>query len=379
MGDNFSRSYLYLKGKTYYFNRHVPLDLKGHYKTRRIRLCLKTASRPEATKAAKSIAQRLDDYWMALRLSSMDIPALHLLRQKPIEESNAPTLSESLATYLRLKGSQKSITFHNGAKRNIQSVINLLGDRPLDHYLSSDAAAFRDYSLDRGLTVASVKRNFSTIRSVINLTIAEQGLDCRNPFSKVFFPDLDDVKDRKPFPIDKLKALQSQCRIEDDSKRWLIALISDTGLRLAEAVGLSIEDLYLDEELPYVDIRPHPWRTLKTKGSQRKLPLVGEALWAAQRIKASNPQGNFAFPEYTNAKVCNANSASATLNKWIHTNVAKDYVIHSLRHSMRDRLRAVQCPSEIIDQIGGWSSRSIGERYGEGHTLQNLCQWMRDL
>jgi len=44
MGDNFSRSYLYLKGKTYYFNRHVPLDLKGHYKTRRIRLCLNTAS-----------------------------------------------------------------------------------------------------------------------------------------------------------------------------------------------------------------------------------------------------------------------------------------------------------------------------------------------
>jgi len=352
------------------------MDLKGHYKTRRIRLCLKTASRPEAAKAAKSLAQRLDDYWIVLRLSSMDIPALHLLRQKPIEESNAPTLSESLATYLRLKGSQKSITFHNGARRNIQSVINLLGDRPLDQYLSSDAAVFRDYSLDRGLTVASVKRNFSTIRSVINLTISEQGLDCRNPFSKVFFPDLDDVKQRKAFPINLLKQLQYKCRAENDSKRWLIALISDTGLRLAEAVGLAIEDLHLDEETPYVDIKPHPWRSLKTKGSQRKVPLAGKALWAAQRIKASNPKGSFAFPEYTNAKLCNSNSASATLNKWIHTNVAKDYVIHSLRHSMRDRLRVVQCPSEIIDQIGGWSSKTIGESYGEGYSLELLSKWM---
>ena len=29
--------------------------------------------------------------------------------------------------------------------------------------------------------------------------------------------------------------------------------------------------------------------------------------------------------------------------------------IHSVT-SMRDRLRAVNCPSDMIDQIGGWSS-----------------------
>ena len=33
---------------------------------------------------------------------------------------------------------------------------------------------------------------------------------------------------------------------------------------------------------------------------------------------------------------------------------------------MRDRLRAVECPKEIIDQIGGWSSSDVGESYGEG-------------
>ena len=375
MGDKNCPSYLYLKGKTFYFNRHVPLDLKGHYKTKRIRLCLKTASPFEAAKAARSIAQRLDDYWMALRLSSMDIPALHLLRQKPLEPSNAPTLSKALSTYLRLKGNNKSDTFFRGARRNIQAVIDVLDDRPIDQYLSSDAAAFRDYSLDRGLTVASVKRNFTTIRSIINLTISEQGLDCKNPFSKVFFPDLDDVNQRKPFPNDLLKLLQSRCRAENDSKRWLIALISDTGMRLAEAVGLAVDDIKLDKEIPYIDIKPHPWRSLKTKGSQRKIPLVGEALWAARQIKASN-KTKFAFPEYTNAELCNANSASAALNRWVQTNISKDYVMHSLRHSMRDRLREVQCPAEIIDQIGGWSSRSIGESYGEGHSLNKLILFM---
>ena len=39
---------------------------------------------------------------------------------------------------------------------------------------------------------------------------------------------------------------------------------------------------------------------------------------------------------------------------------------------MRDRLRAVNCPSEMIDQIGGWSKRSVREGYGEGFTLDKI-------
>ena len=40
-------------------------------------------------------------------------------------------------------------------------------------------------------------------------------------------------------------------------------------------------------------------------------------------------------------------------------------VIHSFRHSTRDRLRAVNCSADMIDQIGGWSKKSVGEGYGE--------------
>lgn len=41
---------------------------------------------------------------------------------------------------------------------------------------------------------------------------------------------------------------------------------------------------------------------------------------------------------------------------------------------MRDRLRAVNCPSDMIDQIGGWSHRSVGEGYGEGYPLDVLAK-----
>ena len=46
---------------------------------------------------------------------------------------------------------------------------------------------------------------------------------------------------------------------------------------------------------------------------------------------------------------------------------------------MRDRLRAVECPKEIIDQIGGWSSGDIGESYGEGFPLINLSEWLNKI
>jgi hypothetical protein len=44
---------------------------------------------------------------------------------------------------------------------------------------------------------------------------------------------------------------------------------------------------------------------------------------------------------------------------------------------MRDRLRAVECPSDIIDQIGGWSSSSVGSSYGKGYELPVLAKWMK--
>ena len=180
--------YLWLKGDTYYFNRRVPKDMQGHYKASRIVICLKTTRKDTAIRSAKSIAQRLEDYWLSLRLSKLDLPALHLLRDKPVgaSVSSCETLSEALELYLRLKGVGKDKVFHRGAERNVQSVIDVLGDRPLDEYASSDAAAYRDYLLKKGLTTNSVKRNFSTIRSIINLCRSEErrvGKECRSRWS----------------------------------------------------------------------------------------------------------------------------------------------------------------------------------------------------
>ena len=46
---------------------------------------------------------------------------------------------------------------------------------------------------------------------------------------------------------------------------------------------------------------------------------------------------------------------------------------------MRDRLRAVECPSDIIDQIGGWATTSVGQGYGEGYGLEVCAKWMKKI
>ena len=149
-------------------------------------------------------------------------------------------------------------------------------------------------------------------------------------------------------------------------------------MRLSEAVGLRQQDLKLDHDVPHVALVPHATRRLKTDSSERLIPLVGASLWAANRIHEST-NSEYCFPRYCSDSVCNSNSASAAINKWIKTIAGPDAVIHGLRHSFRDRLRAVEAPVDLIDQLGGWSLQSVGQGYGDGYPLRNLQLWMGKL
>ena len=146
MVDKIGASFLYRKRGVYYFSKQVPCDIKAHYSKQRVVICLKTKSKAIAERMTQSLLQRLEDYWLSLRLSRMALPAKHLIL-KDIDKgtnSNAPKLSEALETYLRLKSEGRDHVFVRGATRNIKRVIRYLGDKPIDMYSSSEAATVRD-------------------------------------------------------------------------------------------------------------------------------------------------------------------------------------------------------------------------------------------
>ena len=135
------------KGGVYYFTRTVPNDLQRHYEKPHTVMCLETCSKNAALNASKSLASKLDDFWLKIRISELEIPASHLLikgQPKETFTSYATTLSDALEKYCRLKGVGKGEQFFTAANRNIGYVIEHLGNRPLDAYSTADAASFRD-------------------------------------------------------------------------------------------------------------------------------------------------------------------------------------------------------------------------------------------
>ena len=105
---------------------------------------------------------------------------------------------------------------------------------------------------------------------------------------------------------------------------------------------------------------------LKTKGSARRVPLCGSAL-AAMR---SMPDGPVRYARKHN-QLTTALGAYLAENSLLPTPA---HSLYSLRHTFKDRLRAAQCPEEIMDALMGHASRKPA--YGEGYPLSVLAEWV---
>ena len=371
----FSTRYLYQRDGVFYFQRDVPVDLRHHYPHKKVAFSLRTRSPSLAQRGAASIATKLDADWFSLRINRI---ANADINQSVVGKDNSPSMTEALQIYLHLKSGKKPQTFATGATRNVDYLVVAIGNKPLDAYTTIDAGKFRDWLIAKGLVTSSLRRVLSSIKAIVNLTISEHGLNIKNPFANIFLPEIGSACRRLPVTTKDIVTIQNGCRSLDDEIRWLVGIISDTGLRLSEATGLLVEDVKLDNPVPHIIITPNHHRRLKNSGSERIVPLSGISLWSAQRAMHSTDT-KFLFPKYMKTDTCNANSASAAANKWIKSVVSANVSVHSFRHSMRDRLRAVHCPTEVIDQIGGWSTGSVGSKYGVGYPVEVLGEWMHKM
>ena len=112
MRKKYAPEHVMIRDGVYYYVRHIPCDLAPIYSVTRLCFSLKTKSLKAAIRTSKSVTQRLEDYWLGLRLQNMDIPAIQVVRAS--DEANDATLclSEAYELYLRLKGVGKDIATH---------------------------------------------------------------------------------------------------------------------------------------------------------------------------------------------------------------------------------------------------------------------------
>ena len=168
------------------------------------------------------------------------------------------TCRTALALYHRLKGTGKNQLFYGVSNRSIRCLAECLEHDNLSDLEISYVGRFRDYLFARGMSSSSVKRVFSSVKSIVNLAIREQGLTVTNVFSGTFIPDDGAKQQRNPIPTGALQRVQLDCQNLDDEARRLISLISDTGMRLSEACGLLVSDIHVNAATPFVDLKVHP-------------------------------------------------------------------------------------------------------------------------
>ena len=131
MRKKYAPEHVMIRHGVYYCVRHIPCDLASIYSVTRLCFSLKTKLLKAAIRTSKPVTQRLEDYWLGLRLQNMDIPAIQVVRSSDNLQGNTIKLSEACELYLRLKGMGKDKVFIRTANRNPQYVTKLLGDRPI--------------------------------------------------------------------------------------------------------------------------------------------------------------------------------------------------------------------------------------------------------
>ena len=212
-------SYLICRNGIYYYSRRVPADLHKRFNKDRVIISLRTRSQDKALRSAATLSDRLERHWESLRLElfhSREL-GLSLINHAQAEQVDASvSLDDALETYLRLKGTGRGKTFFQGAHRSIEYLKDAGGNKPINDMQPSDASVFRDHLFERGMSSASVRRVFASVKSIINLAIREHGLNCTNVFAGAFIPDDAASAKRLPIPIAVIKSNQEECRAIND-------------------------------------------------------------------------------------------------------------------------------------------------------------------
>lgn len=290
-------------------------------------------------------------------------------------KGNAPVLlSEAFSVYLDNHERGKEKAFVAEQKQHWDKLIRFLGDKPLASVTRNEAKAYRDHRLESGVKPSTVKREINTIRAVFIAAIRELSLSIPNQFGSIKIPSSSsNSKLRGGYTNAEIRSLVNMALEVDDEPRRIVVAVALTGARLAEIVGLRVEDVDLINRSIF--IRPHAARRLKNKQSEREVPLL-EPAYKAIKAQVQQVGRGMLFPRYFSEGIANVDSASGALNKWAKQLVA-DKTMHCFRHSLRDLLRGVMCPEALAKELGGWSSGGdVSMGYGSGYPLRLKREWL---
>lgn len=313
--------------------------------------------------------QRAEDemnYWMLptdqpISVSDYAPPEIQDATYKKVlqiaEANGEATLSDVFNYYRHQKD-----TVDKSSEFGLATALDHFGDRCVTNISRDEVIVWLDILKSQKLAPSTLKRRMNTVKAAWRMFLIDKE---RKDLNQDLWANLKYGKEnpnssRLPLHKDHVARLKSFCTgallaNQSQENRDICCLLLHTGARPTEIGGLAPEDIFVEDETPYLWIRANDRRGLKTDGSERIIPLLSNAVNAAKRVRSSNSEKNAL-----------SDSLSQKLRKIFDgLDIKFERVTpYSIRHTWRDALVVSDVNETMVDRIMGHSSKKVARVYG---------------
>jgi site-specific recombinase XerD len=228
------------------------------------------------------------------------------------------------------------------------------GKRDIAKLERSDLEAFIEHEQDRGMRISTVKTRMASIFAFLHFLIGEEQIPGTALKRTIRFK-LPDALPRAMSPRDVRKLLSV---IHHTRDRALFLLLLRTGIRIGEALGLTLSDL---------DLRDRKVHLLQgEKNSQgRAVYFSDDALFALKRwLRRRDATRQFLFYGQGDRPL-SYSAALRRFKKYLARAklTEKGYTIHCLRHTMASELLNAGMHLECLQELLGHQDIEVTRRY----------------
>ena len=231
---------------------------------------------------------------------------------------------------------------------------------------------------DRGLAPATVAARLAGIRQLSKWMTEEAMLDT-DPLLRLNAPK----QDSPITPVltdDQLRAIIKACQgteFRDRRDEAMVRLMSETGMRVGDVLGLDTDDIDLPQGVVYIR---------RSKGGKGRIVTIGpqtiKALDRYLRLRRNHPAA--ALPalfltarqrrrlaDHGLRRTIKARAADAGIEGRFHP--------HMFRHTMASRWMKAKGSEGGLMAVAGWSSRDMLDRYARATAAERAAAEARDL
>lgn len=265
------------------------------------------------------------------------------------------------------------------AKYAVNALIEFLGHDDATRLTREDMIRWRDSMKDAGRGNSTWNNRLSLIRQII-LRAVSDGKLATDSTDRLRLPK-NAAKSWLPYTDRDAACILNAARAEAaPSRRWAHWIMAFTGMRVSEALQLSVRDLRQDNGIHYFAVHADdPDKTIKN-GQRRSVPmhpaLIAEGLLD---YAATLPPDGPLFPDKRLDKFGRRGGRGwNAVGKWVRETAGigdpRKGPDHSWRHRMEDELRNAEVPEDVRDAVVGHSRKTVGRVYGvRGEALRRLA------